>query len=100
MILYAKVGVLEYILVDRTGRFLPGKLLLKRLQPDQSWVDVRDNDGGVTSRLGFRLLFDSADRLQVLDAQTGRAYVRPTEAEQRVRELEAELTRLRQAMEK
>jgi Uma2 family endonuclease len=106
-ILYAKLGVLEYILVDSTGRFLPQKLLLKKLQPDQSWLDMRDSDGGVTSKLGFRLGFDAAGRLQVVDSASGRAYVRPTEAEQKmreaeqkVRELEAELVRLRQAMEK
>ncbi len=96
-IVYAKLGIPEYILVDATGRFLPQKLLLKRLQEDQSWKDEKDNDGGVTSKLGFRLVFDSTDQLQVVNTATGRTYVRPTEAERRVRELEAELARLRQA---
>jgi Uma2 family endonuclease len=99
-ILYAKLGVLEYILVDSTGRFLPEKLLLKKLQPDESWQDMQDGDGGVTSRLNFCLRFDAVGRLQVLDAFSGRAYVRPTEAEQRVRELEEEIARLRKDSEK
>ena len=105
-VVYARLGVAEYILVDVTGRFLPQRLLLKRLQPDGSWQDEQDADGGVTSRLGFRLLIDPDGRLRVLDAATGKRYIRPDEAEtavaearrqaeQRIRELEAELARLR-----
>jgi len=97
---YAKLGVKEYFLVDPSGRFLAQKLLLKRLQPDKTWSDEQDDDGGLSSAFGFRLTLDSAGRVQVQDAATGRAYVRPTEAEQRVRDLEAEVARLRQALEK
>ncbi len=95
---YSMLGVPEYILVDESGRYLPQRLLLKRLQPDRSWEDEQDPDGGVTSRLGFRVIFDSDGRLRVLDGATGRRYVRPDEAEARVRELEAEIARLKAAL--
>jgi Uma2 family endonuclease len=103
---YAKLGVAEYILVDVTGRFLAQRLLLKRLQPDGTWKDEQDPDGGVTSVLGFRLIIDADGRLRVLHAATGKRYVRPEEADAaveqaqtRVRDLEAELERLRQLLQ-
>ncbi len=111
---YAKLGVKEYFLVDPGGKYLSRRLLLKRLQQDGTWSDEQDSDGGVSSGLGFRLAMDSAGRPQVLDVATGRPYVRPTEAVQRVteaerrateaenraRDLEAEIARLRQALDK
>jgi Uma2 family endonuclease len=96
--LYARLGVAEYVLIDVTGAFLSRRLLLKRLQPDQTWRDEQDPDGGVTSRLGFRLVVDSDGALRVLDAATGSRYPRPREAVVRVRELEAELERLRRVL--
>jgi Uma2 family endonuclease len=79
--IYAFIGVAEYILVDTTGKFLPQKLLLKRLNPDGSWKDEQDPDGGVTSTLGFRIVIESDGQLRVLDATTGRRYLRPDETE-------------------
>jgi Uma2 family endonuclease len=79
--LYAKLGVAEYILVDVTGQLLPQRLLLKRLQPDGTWQDEQDPDGGVTSQLGFRLIIDNDGKLRVLEAITGKRYARPDEAE-------------------
>jgi Uma2 family endonuclease len=117
--LYAKLGVGEYILVDVTGLLLPERLLLKRLQPDGTWKDEQDPDGGITSQLGFRLIIDNDGGLRMLDAATGKPYARPDEAEaeakarrqaetrmqaeiearrqaeERIRALEAELRRLR-----
>lgn len=108
--IYAMVGVDEYLLVDHTGRFLPQRLLLKRLQADRTWMDEQDPDGGVTSQLGFRVIWDADNRLRVVDAKTGKRYARPDEAqteaesrqraEERVRKLEAELKRLRAASRK
>jgi Uma2 family endonuclease len=112
VILYAKLGIAEYILVDVTGLFLPQRLLLKRLQADGSWKDEQDADGGVTSQLGFRLIIDQDGQLAVYDVVTGKRYARPDEAEveaegrrveaearrqaeERIRALEAELQRLR-----
>jgi Uma2 family endonuclease len=102
---YAGLGIREYLLIDLTGRFLPERLQLKRLRRDRSWKDEQDADGGITSRLGFRLIIDTDDRLRVTDALTGRPYPRPDEAqvealarrkaEERVRALEEELARLR-----
>jgi Uma2 family endonuclease len=79
--LYAGLGVAEYVLVDVTGRFLPQRLLLKRLQPNRTWKDEKDADGGITSLLGFRLIIDTDGRLRILDAATGKRYPRPDEAD-------------------
>ena len=83
--LYAILGIEEYILVDPTGEFLEEKLLLKRLQPDGTYKDERDEDGGVTSKLGFRLIFDETGELAVVDVATGRRYIRPKEGEAEAR---------------
>lgn len=91
--IYAMTGIAEYLLVDVDGRFLPQRLLLKRLQPDRTWYDEQDADGGVTSRLGFRVILDCDGRLRVIDKITGRKYARPDEAEARIRALEEELAR-------
>ncbi len=121
--IYALIGAAEYVLLDPVGRFMPQRLLLKRLQPDLTWKDEQDADGGLTSALGFRVVFDEDGQLRVLNAKTGRRYIRPNEAEaaftasekkrlkaerarrraekerqraeERVRELEAEIARLR-----
>jgi Uma2 family endonuclease len=86
--LYSRLKVPEYIIVDVTGELLPEKLLLKRLRPDGTWKDERDADGGVTSHLGFRLLIDENGELVVMDASTGRRYIRPQDAEDLISELE------------
>jgi hypothetical protein len=85
VILYAGLGIAEYILVDVSGRFLPERLLLKRLRADGTMEDVRDPDGGVTSQLGFRLIIDTDGRIRVIDTATGHKYIRPLEAEASVR---------------
>jgi hypothetical protein len=80
-ILYARLGVAEYILIDVSGEFLPQRLLLKRLQSDGSWKDEQDADGGITSQLGFRVIIDADGQLRLIDAATGKRYARPDEAE-------------------
>jgi Uma2 family endonuclease len=98
--LYAKLRVPEYILIDVTGVYLPERLLLKRLQPDGTWKDEQDPDGGVTSQLGFRLIIDSDGQLRVLNAVTGERYARPNEAQGEVRAHRAEAEARRQAEER
>ena len=102
--LYRKLEIDEYILVDLTGQFLAEKILLKRLQASGKWKDMIDGDGGLTSKLGFRLIIDTADPLGlfVIDAQTGKRLTRPHEAsaelsraEERNHSLQAEIDRLR-----
>lgn len=85
---YAQLQIPEYVLVDVTGEHLPELLLLKRLQPDGTYRDEQDSDGGITSQYGFRLVVEEDGQVRVVDAATGRRYVRPHEAEARVRELE------------
>lgn len=80
-VIYADLGVAEYILVDTSGEFLPQRLLMKRLVDAQAWRDEQDPDGGITSLLGFRVIFDTDGELRVVDRATGRRYLRPDEAE-------------------
>jgi Uma2 family endonuclease len=81
LVLYAKLGIPEYIFVDLTGDFLPKKLELRRLQANGKWKIVNDAAGGVTSNLGFRLFIDDTDPygLFIADAATGRREIRPHE---------------------
>lgn len=105
--IYALIGIREYILIDVTGQFLSQRLLVKRLRRDRTWKDEQDPDGGVTSKLGFRLIIDTDGRLRVINATTGGRYVRPGEAQaaadelaaiqERIRALEEEVARLRGA---
>jgi Uma2 family endonuclease len=99
-LIYAKLQVPEYAIVDVTGQFLSVHLLLKVLQPDGAWKDVRDADGGITSRLGFRITMDSDGQARIREARTGKPYARPDEAAQRIRDLEMELARLRRPSRK
>jgi Uma2 family endonuclease len=95
MVLCAKLGIAEYILVDITGRFLPEKIVLKRLRANGSYKDQRDADGGLTSKLGFRITMEADGQIRVANAVSGHAYIRPFEAEERIRQLETEVARLR-----
>ncbi len=98
--IYAMTGIEEYLLVDVEGQFLPQRLVLKSLQPDRTWKDEQDGDGGITSQLGFRAIFENDGRLRVVNAATGRKYARPDEAEARIRALEEELAQLKQQRRK
>jgi Uma2 family endonuclease len=86
--IYAQNGVAEYILIDVTGEFLERRLVLRRRQDDETWVDEQDADGGVTSALGFRIVLEADGLPRVIDARTGRRYRRPKEAEQAQRDAE------------
>jgi Uma2 family endonuclease len=100
---YSALGVEEYIVTDVTGEMLEQRLLLLRRQRDGSWRDEQDADGGVTSRLGFRVVLDADGQLRVLDAKTGKRYARPEEAQataDRVLALEKELARIGSAQAK
>jgi len=77
---YADSKIPEYILVDSTGEFLPERILLRKLTRAGKWTDHQDDDGGITSALGFRIIFDEDGILRVTNAKTGFRYVRPREA--------------------
>lgn len=114
--IYSRLGVSEYIVIDVTGHFFPKKLLIKTLQQeDDTWIDHQDADGGVTSKLGFRIIIDDDGMIRLVNAKTGIRYPRPEEtgdiqfalsqseelrkleqlkfekAEKRIQELEAQL---------
>jgi hypothetical protein len=93
--LYRQLGVAEYLLIDVTAMLLPERLVIRRPEGAADWGDYQDADGGVTSTLGFRVVIEGDGRIRVLDAATGRPYSRPDEADRRIRELEAELARLK-----
>jgi Uma2 family endonuclease len=96
-LLYSELGVEEYVLVDVTGEMLAQRLLLLRRQEDGRWQDEQDADGGITSRLGFRVVIEDG-QVRLIDTKTGKRYARPEEAQalaDRVRALEEELARLR-----
>lgn len=104
---YGEIGVDEYLLVDVTGEMLRQRLLLLRRQRGGGWRDEQDADGGITSRLGFRVVIGDDGLLRLIDTKTGEPYARPEEAqaeaqarrqaEERNRALEEELARLRAA---
>ena len=78
---YAGIGVAEYILIDMASNYLGQRLQIRKLQPDGSWSIGQDEDGGVTSVLGFRVVFDRMGKIQVFNAETGRPYTRPDRAD-------------------
>jgi Uma2 family endonuclease len=79
--LYADLGVSEYLLVDVTGVFLPERLLLKVLDSDKTWINVRDQGMGVESRtFGFAVQIELDGQVRVTNTVTGRPYPRPEEA--------------------
>jgi Uma2 family endonuclease len=101
---YSALGVEEYIVAGATGEMLEQRLLLLRRKRDGRWRDEHDQDGGITSRLGFRIVIEGDGQLRVLDAKTGKRYARPEEAqaeadgrqkaEARVHDLQEELDRM------
>jgi Uma2 family endonuclease len=102
-LIYARLRIPEYILVDVTGCYLPVKLLLKRRLSNRAWSDERDPDGGVTSNLGFRLVLEPDGQVRVIDTKTGKGYVRPDEAQSALdalHDLQAEIDRLRNSATK
>jgi Uma2 family endonuclease len=102
---YRQIGIDEYLVADPTGQMLAERLAFLRRRPDGRWKPQQDADGGVTSALGFRVVLEDDGQLRVLDAQTGRRYARPLEAESeaearqraedQVRKLQDELASLR-----
>ncbi len=102
---YRAIGIDEYLVADPTGQMLAQRLAFLRRRPNGRWQPQQDADGGVTSALGFRVIIEDDGQLRVLDAQTGKRYARPQEAESeaeakrqaqdKVRQLEEELATLR-----
>jgi Uma2 family endonuclease len=99
-ILYADIGISEYVLADVTGAMLPQKLLKLNRQTNGIWRDEQDTDGGVTSRLGFRVVLDADGQLRVLDVRAGKRYARPQEAQEVMDRLAGEAEAHRQAEER
>ena len=98
--LYSNLQIEEYIVADTTGEMLEQRLLLLRRKRAGGWQDEQDADGGITSRLGFRVVIEDDGQLRIIDAKTGKRYARPEEAQaavDRLALLEAEIARQRGA---
>jgi len=80
-ILYKKLEIAEYVLLDITKKHSPGELLLRRLGKDGEYRDTLDADDGVTSDLAVRFVIEH-DGLRVVNAKTGHRYARPQQAEE------------------
>jgi Uma2 family endonuclease len=93
--IYASLGVAEYILVDGSGAFMPELVLLKRRLDERTMEDEQDADGGVTSRLGFRVIVEDDNRPRVIEARSGRRYLRPDEAHAAVEQAQAAVEQAR-----
>jgi Uma2 family endonuclease len=93
-LVYAQMKVPEYALIDALGEFLSVRLLLKQLQVNGAWKDIRDAEGGITSQLGFRLTLENHE-LRVSNVDTGERYLRPEEAADQLEAMAAELAKLR-----
>lgn len=94
---YSRIGVEEYIVADVTGAMLEQRLVLLRPQPDGTWRDEQDADGGITSQLGFRVVIEADGQIRLIDEKSGKRYARPEEAQaavDRALSLEEELARL------
>jgi Uma2 family endonuclease len=100
MIDYADIGIDEYLLADVTGDLLPRRLLLLQRRQDGEWREAPDTDGGITSRLGFRVVIEDDGQLRVIDAKTGKRYARPEEAQVATDALALEAAARRQAEER
>jgi len=102
---YRQIGIDEYLVADPTGQVLAERLAFLKRRADGHWRPQQDADGGVTSALGFRVVLEDDGQLRVLDAQTGKPYARPLEAEseaearrkaeEKVRQLQEELASFR-----
>src|SRR5882724_9966079 len=65
------------------------RLAILRRQADGRWLDEQDDDGGISSRLGFRLIVDDDGHLRVMNAKSGEPYPRPDEAALKLRRVTA-----------
>src|SRR5262249_49481087 len=99
-ILYAGLGIPEYLLVDLTGDLLPDRLVMLRRRAKGTWAEQRDADGGITSQLGFRVVLENDGQVRVYDARTGKPYARPEEAQAATDALVVESNARRQAEER
>jgi hypothetical protein len=97
---YAQFEVAEHVLVDLAGVFMPERtrLLLRRLGGDGNWHDERDHDGGVTSALGFRIVIEEDGQVRIIDRSTGHRYLRPGEADQRLGDLDTQVSWLKEML--
>ncbi|HEV2851396.1 MAG TPA: Uma2 family endonuclease [Thermoanaerobaculia bacterium] len=101
---YEGIGVEEYVLFDPSGEYLRPRLQGYRLQDGRYQAVRLEEDGSLLSQATGLRLRPEGQRLRLVDAVTGEPVLWPEEveaarraAEERVRALEEELSRLRKA---
>ena len=109
---YERIGVEEYVLFDPSGEYLRPRLQEYRLHSGRYQAVRLEEDGSLLSQATGLRLRPEGQRLRLVDAVTGEPVLWPEEveaarvaeaagrraAEERVRILEEELSRLRKAM--
>jgi Uma2 family endonuclease len=108
---YERIGIEEYVLFDPYGEYLRPRLQEHRLQGGRYQPVRQEEDGSLLSQTTGLRLRPEGQRLRLVDAVTGEPVLWPEEveaarvaavaarhaAEERVRILEEELSRLRKA---
>lgn len=102
--IYERIGVEEYVLFDPSGEYLRPRLQEHRLQDGRYQAVRLEEDGSLLSQATGLRLRPEGQRLRLVDIVTGEPVLWPEEveaarraAEERVRVLEEELSRLRKA---
>jgi Uma2 family endonuclease len=93
--LYERIGVQEYFLHDPLGDYLDPKLQGFQLITGRYERMEPREDGSLISRSTGLLLKPENEGLQLLDATSGKAFLRSSEKDDEIARLQAELDRLR-----
>ena len=94
--LYERLGVQEYFLHDPLGDYLDPRLQGFQLVAGRYEPMTPEKDGSLTSRSTGLRLTPEREGLRLIDAATGKAFLRSTEKDDENARLRAELERRRQ----
>jgi Uma2 family endonuclease len=94
--LYERLGVQEYFLHDPLGDYLSPRLQGFRLMAGRYKPMAPGKDGSLTSQSTGLLLRPETEGLRLIDAATGKLFLRSAEKDEENARLRAELERRRQ----
>jgi Uma2 family endonuclease len=77
-IVYAQLGVKELLYVDTTGKILPERVQLRRLQlRDESWNEIPQGENGqIVSAFGFSVVVEPDQKVRLGNPQLKQVYPR------------------------
>lgn len=77
-LIYAQLGVKELLFIDTTGKFLPERLQLRRLQlRDESWIDVPQGENGqISSSFGYSVMIEPDNKVRFSNPAAKQPYPR------------------------